>query len=213
MKNYGYIKVAVASPKLKVANPEYNSSEIFSLIKQADEKKSAIIVFPELSITGYTCGDLFNQKFLLDKSLNALNTLIDKTSHMNILSLIGIPIYIKDGLYNCAVAIQGGEIVGVVPKMFIPNYKEFYEKRWFSSGHEISKHTTSIEMFGKEAPFGNLILKANNFDFAIGIEICIWYISNMFIIDRLNLAINSSIKLNTYRRLILRGGEEYEQIA
>jgi NAD+ synthase (glutamine-hydrolysing) len=197
MKNYGYIKAAVASPKLKVANPDYNSAEIFKLIEEANNRRSALIVFPELSITGYTCGDLFNQKSLLKGSLRALANLIENTSNMNILTLIGMPLYINDGLYNCAVAIQRGKIIGVVPKMFIPNYKEFYEKRWFTSGHEISKRLTQIKLLDSMVPFGNIIFKANNLDFSLGIEICedVWTTippSSYMVLNGANLIANLS---------------------
>jgi NAD+ synthase (glutamine-hydrolysing) len=172
MSNYGFIKVAVATPRLKVANPEYNIDEIFKLIKEAEEKKTALITFPELSITGYTCGDLFNQKFLLVKALEALNSLLNKTSEMNALVLVGLPLSIKDRLYNCAVALQRGRVVGVIPKMFIPNYKEFYEKRWFDSGHEICKDTVEIDILGKMVPFGNIIFRSRDLMFTLGVEIC-----------------------------------------
>lgn len=172
LNNFGFIKVAVASPILKVGNPEYNSSEISSLIKQADKKNAAIVVFPELSLTGYTCGDLFNQKHLLNKSIDCLMTLISDTASTNIISIIGVPLLINDALYNCGIVFKSGNILGIVPKMFIPNYKEFYEKRWFTSGIEISKHINDIHFLGKKIPFGNLIFDCIDHNLRFGVEIC-----------------------------------------
>lgn len=172
MKNYGFIKVASASPKLKVANTDYNISEIEKMMQKADKKGAAIIVFPELCITAYTCNDLFLQRKLLEKAESALFELLDKTKDLDILAVVGLPLSIDSRLYNCAAAIQRGRILGVVPKMFLPNYKEFYEKRWFTSGHEISKVVSEIKLYGRPVPFGHLIFRNEEYDITLGIEIC-----------------------------------------
>lgn len=172
MKTYGFVKVASATPKIKVANPRFNAEQIVNLAWDADEKRAALIVFPELSLTGYTCNDLFNQKTLLDESLDALNYLAFKTKHISTAILVGLPLSIDRKLYNCAVVLQQGKVLGVVPKMYLPNYKEFYEKRHFTSGHEICKNKRTIKLFGEEVPFGHLLFHSSQFDFNFGIEIC-----------------------------------------
>ncbi|MDI3481324.1 MAG: hypothetical protein PWQ97_979 [Tepidanaerobacteraceae bacterium] len=172
MANYGFIKVASASPKLKVANTDYNISEIEKLMRQANRDGAAIIVFPELCITAYTCNDLFLQRKLLEKSINSLFELLDKTMDLDILAVIGLPLAIHNRLYNCAAVIQHGHVLGIVPKMFMPNYKEFYEKRWFTSGWKISKEVSEINICGHSVPFGYLIFRNENYDIALGIEIC-----------------------------------------
>ncbi|MCM1312960.1 MAG: NAD(+) synthase [Bacteroides sp.] len=131
--NYGFVKVAAAIPNLKVADCDYNEKQIENLIIQAEGKGVEIICFPELCMTGYTCGDLFAQQLLLDNCENALFKLLDFTRSLNIISIVGMPVQMNATLLNAAVVIQGGKILGIVPKIFLPNYKEFYEKRWFAS--------------------------------------------------------------------------------
>ncbi|WP_422444063.1 NAD(+) synthase [Thermoanaerobacterium sp. DL9XJH110] len=172
MNRYGFVKVAAASPRLKVANPEYNISQIYNIMNEADKRGAAIIVFPELCVTGYTCGDLFHQKFLLNKSMEALKTLAEKSKELAVLSLVGMPLFVEGKLYNCAVAIQRGKLIGIVPKINIPNYKEYYEKRWFSSGYEAGRSLKEVCLFDKKVPFGNIIFKSKELNFSLGIEIC-----------------------------------------
>ncbi len=173
MNNYGFIRAAAASPKLKVANPDYNVMEIAGMIKEADEKGAAFVVFPELSLTGYTCGDLFRQAFLLRGTLEALEKLLDMTKDASVLALVGAPLRIGDKLYNCGIALQEGRVKGVVPKMYLPNYMEFYEKRWFASGQKICEKKDEIELLsGEKVPFGKLIFKSKEAGFSLGMEIC-----------------------------------------
>ncbi|MDX9870982.1 MAG: nitrilase-related carbon-nitrogen hydrolase, partial [Clostridia bacterium] len=172
MKNYGFLKAAVASPKLAVANPRYNLEEHVKLVRQAAEQQAALVVFPELSLTGYTCADLFHQKFLLDSALEALQELTQQTKGLPIVILAGLPINILDKLYNCAAVIKEGEILGIVPKMYLPNYKEYYEKRWFTSGHRISAQVREVETGGRKVPFGHLIFQCAAPAFSLGVEIC-----------------------------------------
>lgn len=134
---YGFIKVASAVPQVKVADCEYNVKEIESLVNQAEEKHVEIIVFPELGITSYTCQDLFRQKLLLIAAEKAVFHLLNSTRDFDIISIIGVPIVVGDLLLNCAVVMQKGRILGIVPKEYLPNYSEFYEKRWFASSQDL----------------------------------------------------------------------------
>src|SRR4051794_18174015 len=119
MSNYGFIKFGAASPKMKVADPEYNVIEIEKIIKAAEEEHAAVVVFPELCITGYTCADLFGQRSLLNQADNSLSELIKNTMYTNIVAVVGMPVSIEQKLYNCAVVFQRGKILGVVPKMYL----------------------------------------------------------------------------------------------
>ncbi|MFZ7104171.1 MAG: NAD(+) synthase [Peptococcaceae bacterium] len=168
----GFVKVAAASPKLKVANPQYNIGEIEKLIREAVKNEAALMVFPELSITGYTCADLFHQQKLLSQALCSLEELVDKTKDTEILVLVGLPLIIDAVLYNCTVAFQQGKLLAVVPKMFIPNYKEFYEKRWFTSGSAIAGRKKTIKLLAEDVPFGHVLLTSSQLGFTLGIEVC-----------------------------------------
>lgn len=132
--NYGFVRIASAVPSVKVADCKYNARQIESLIAQAEGKGVEIICFPELSITGYTCGDLFSQQMLLDEAEMALIGLMNFTRSLDIISIVGLPVAYRGTLLNCAVVLQRGKILGIVPKTYLPNYKEFYEQRWFTSG-------------------------------------------------------------------------------
>ena len=171
MSDYGFLKVAVASPKLKVANPAYNVTEIIKLTAAAEKNHAAIVVFPELAITGSTCGDLFHQQVLLDSALTALGKMAGQTREADILCIVGMPLRIEDRLYNCAVALKQGKILGIVPKMHLTDYAESCEKRWFASGYEISKSLDEIELLGQKVPCGNLLFRSRAPRFALGAEI------------------------------------------
>jgi NAD+ synthase (glutamine-hydrolysing) len=134
---YGFIKVASAVPQVKVADCEFNVEQMEGLIKEAEEKHVEIIVFPELCITSYTCQDLFRQKLLLLATEKAVLHLLDFSRKMDIISIVGLPIVVGDLLLNCGVVIQKGQILGIVPKEYLPNYDEFYEKRWFASSQDL----------------------------------------------------------------------------
>ena len=134
---YGIIKVATAVPTVKVADCVSNIKEIESLIAQAEGQGVEIIVFPELSITGYTCQDLFRQQLLLDATENCVMQLLEFSRQLDIISIVGAPIVAGGLLLNCALVIQRGKILGIVPKTFLPNYNEFYEKRWFASSQDL----------------------------------------------------------------------------
>ena len=130
---YGFVRVAAAVPAVKVADCKFNAQQIETQIAIADGKGVQIIIFPELSITGYTCVDLFGQTLLLEEAEIALMQIMNNTRQMDIISIIGMPVVMNSTLLNCAVVCQKGKILGIVPKTYLPNYKEFYEQRWFTS--------------------------------------------------------------------------------
>ena len=130
----GFIKVAAATPKIKVADPVYNTDEIIKIIKETSKNEASVLVFSELTISGYTCGDLFLQQPLLTECKNQLLRVVEATKDEDMLVIVGCPIVIKQKLYNCAVVINHGHILGIVPKTHLPNYSEFYELRHFTSG-------------------------------------------------------------------------------
>ena len=171
MKSKGFIRVGAAVPKIKVADLEYNKKEIIKNIKIAEDNKVDILVFPELSITGYTCGDLFFQSLIKVKTEESILEILKFTENKKMLIFLGAPISKEGSLYNCAIAVNNGEILGIVPKTFIPNYNEFYEKRWFASGDSILQSQIKI---GKEKyNFGkDLLFQCEDIDLIVGVEIC-----------------------------------------
>ena len=126
---YGFIKVATAIPSVKVGDVKFNTRQIESQIALAEGQGVEIIVFPELCITGYTCQDLFLQQMLLESAETAMMMLLDFTRQLDIISIVGLPVVVGDLLLNCAAIIQHGKILGLVPKTYLPNYRDFYEKR------------------------------------------------------------------------------------
>ena len=135
---YGFIKVASAVPAVKVADVEYNVKEIERLIALADNEGAEVVCFPELSLTGYSCQDLFKEQLLLSKSEEGIIELLDFTRKLDIICIVGMPVQGGSLLLNCAVVIQGGNVLGVIPKTYLPNYNEFYEKRWFASAQDLN---------------------------------------------------------------------------
>ena len=135
---YGFVNVAAAVPMVKVADVAYNVEQIKSLITQAEEQSVEVIVFPELCITGYTCQDLFKEQLLLDQAEQGIIQLLDFSRKLDIISIVGLPVIINGLLYNCAVVLQGGQVLGIIPKTYLPNYGEFYEKRWFASAQDLN---------------------------------------------------------------------------
>ena len=167
--NYGYVKVAAAVPRVKVADCRFNAEQIEKEIIIADGKGVQIIAFPELCITGYTCGDLFAQQLLLEEAEIGLIRILNDTRQMDIISILGMPVACNGVLLNVAVVIQKGKVLGVIPKTYLPNYKEFYEKRWFTSACEVRE--SSIRLCGQVVPMGrNLLFETA--DVTFGVEIC-----------------------------------------
>ena len=167
--NYGFVKVAAAVPLVQVADCFYNIEKIEGLMRQASEKGVQIIAFPELSVTGYTCLDLFAQQTLLDGAEEALLQLVSNTADLDILTIVGVPLRTENRLINAAVVFQKGAIRGVVPKTYLPNYKEFQEQRWFTSATELRESTISIGE--EEYPMGSHLLFRSG-RLTASIEIC-----------------------------------------
>ena len=135
---YGFVKVAAAVPAVKVADVEYNVQQIESLIAQAEGRGIEVMVLPELCMTGYTCQDLFREQALLDRAEEGVMVLLDFTRKLDIIVAVGVPVVINGLLYNCAAVIQAGQLLGIVPKTYLPSYGEFYEKRWFASAQDLN---------------------------------------------------------------------------
>lgn len=146
--NEPFFRIAAASLKLRVADPQGNVREIIGIAKKAAEENVRLLVTPELSITGYTCADLFHNSALLDKAESALKTLLDETKDFNMAVIVGMPVRSHTSLFNCALVIKGGRIVGAVPKTHIANYHEFYEKRWFSPASKAPQYP--VELVGDD---------------------------------------------------------------
>lgn len=138
---YGFIKVASAVPSVKVADCVQNTKEMEVIIAQAEGRGVEIIVFPELSVTGYTCQDLFREQLLLDAAENSVMALLDFTRQLDIICIVGAPVVAGGLLLNCGIVLQKGKILGIVPKTYLPNYNEFYEKRWFASLQDLREMT------------------------------------------------------------------------
>ena len=170
----GFVKIAAATPALRVADCAYNASEIITLAKQAADKGAKLIVFPELCLTGYTCGDLFLQQTLLDGALTALETVRDETAKLDAAIVVGLPLRVCGKLFNVAAVLCGGVIEGIIPKLCIPGYSEFYEQRHFTSGADMPFQ--SISVCGQDTLFSGgtpLVFPCDAMpDFSFGVEIC-----------------------------------------
>lgn len=168
---FGFITVAAAIPSVKVADTEYNIKQIEDFVAQAEGRGVEIIVFPELSVTGYSCQDLFLQQLLVEQAEVAVMQLLDFSRKLDIICIVGAPVNISGSLYNCAVVIQHGIILGIIPKTYLPNYGEFYEKRWFTSSKDLKP--TDIRYAGNSVsitPGPTLFRTSDNALF--GVEIC-----------------------------------------
>jgi len=167
----GFVKVAAGTPKVRVADCRYNAEQIFELMREADKQGVRVLCLPELCVTGYTCGDLFLQDTLLRGAEEGLSTILQATKSLDLLAAVGLPVRFKNKLYNCAAVIHKGEILGVVPKTYLPNYGEFYEQRWFSSGTSVDR---MLELCGQEVCFGpGLRFSCETMpNLCVGVEIC-----------------------------------------
>ena len=209
---YGYYRVAAAVNQTVVANPAKNAAEVLSLIQQAHKAEVSVVVFPELTLTGYTASDLFLNQTLLSTQNEALSSLLKETQQINTVAILGIAVLEADRLYNCAAVLQNGRILGVIPKSYLPNKKEFYEKRQFVSGRDIVR--TSVSLLGREIPFGVDLLFSDNSDMTFGVEICedLWAVtppSNHMASNGANLLFNLSasnelIGKHAYREELVR---------
>ena len=192
--NYGFVKVAAAVPHVQVADCFYNIQQMEGLMRQASDKGVQIIAFPEMSVTAYTCLDLFAQQTLLKNAEQALLKLVSDTADLNILTIAGAPLVTENRLINAAIAFQAGKILGVVPKTYIPNYKEFQEQRWFTSATELRDKTVSIG--NRTYPLGSHLLFTAG-QVKVGIEICedLWVPvppSSLLAMEGANILVNIS---------------------
>lgn len=172
--SYGFFRAACASPDLIVADCNFNADKIIDSVRSACELDARLLVFPELCITGYTCGDLFLQRRLQLSAIENLERIAKKTSSYDCVILVGLPLAVENALYNCAAILHKGKILALVPKTFIPNYSEFYERRWFSSASEKLPKTVFVSEKNPDIPFGTDILIADlcGSGFVLGVELC-----------------------------------------
>ncbi|MCX7788026.1 MAG: NAD(+) synthase [Spirochaetes bacterium] len=213
-ENFGFFKVAVASPRVMPADPAANVSFLLDAMKEAEKQGARLLVLPELCITGYTCGDLFHQQVLLEAAESGIRSILAQTADFSLITILGAPVPVGNRLYNAGIVIQEGKILGIVPKQFLPNYKEFYEERWFSSG--VGTEGMSVWYAGSQVPFGRDLLFRSEEDprFTFGLEICedLWSVSppsaelareGALILCNLS-ASNEVIGKNLYRRDLVR---------
>lgn len=168
---HGFVKVAAVTPALRVADVRFNAENISRAIGEAEKAGVQLLVFPELSLCGYTCGDLFGQKVLLDDCFAFLRTIAEETKDKKMLVFVGVPVRLGGVLYNCAAALNGGRVLAFIPKTHLPNYAEFYEKRNFQP---YAGENTEIDFYGDRVPFGNKIVFAEEkeADFTVSAELC-----------------------------------------
>src|SRR5438093_7034519 len=169
---HGFVRVAAAVPALRVADCEYNAGRIVGLLGRATHAGVGVLAFPELALTGYTCGDLFHHPPLLQGALAGLQTVVKATHGFPGVVVVGVPLRIDDQLFNCAAVIFNGKVLGLVPKSYLPNYKEFSENRWFSPANNARSKQVTIE--GTAVPFGtDLLFDASDAPgLTVGVEVC-----------------------------------------
>ena len=168
---YGFVRVGAAVPVVKVADCRFNRLQIEGLLRRAHAAGVQLVCFPELSLTGYTCGDLFHQDLLLDEAAANLAVLLEHTEQVPVIGIVGMPVTAGGKVFNTAVVFQQGKVLGAVPKTFLPNYSEFYEKRWFAPASEALSDT--VVLGGRPVPFGtDLLFTSQNGRLTFGVEIC-----------------------------------------
>jgi len=209
---FGFYRVAAAVNKTVVGNPTKNAEEVLSLIKEAHAKEVSVIVFPELTLTGYTASDLLMNQTLIANQNESLAYILKNIENINTIAIIGIAVFEADRLYNCAAVIQNGKVLGVVPKSYLPNKKEFYEKRQFTTGRDITR--TTVDVLEEEVPFGVDLLFTDKANMTFGVEICedLWAVtppSNHMASNGANLLFNLSasnelIGKHEYREELVR---------
>ncbi len=168
--NFGYVKVAAAIPSVKVADCDFNTKRTIELLEDAEKQGVEIIIFPELGITGYSCADLFAQNVLLEEAKAGLRKIAEWSKSKNIIAIVGLPLQINGILYNIAAVINDGAVKGIVPKTYLPNYKEFYEMRWFSNGSTLNQFISLYADAAACPVTSRQIFQTENYSF--GIEIC-----------------------------------------
>ena len=166
---YGFVRVASAIGPVSVGSVQHNTTTLLQMAKKADEEGIELLVFPELCLTGYTCGDLFGQTLLLEQAEAALVEIAKATERMHMVMVVGLPLRVDHLLLNVGAVVGGGHVCGIVPKTYLPNYKEFYEARWFSSSQQL--HRDLVTIAGEQVPIGaDLLFEANGYTF--GVELC-----------------------------------------
>ncbi len=210
----GYIRVAAATPKIRVADPAYNGEEILKLMREGAGNGAKLMVFPELCITAYTCNDLFFQDRLLAEAKETLRMLAAATAELDLLAFVGLPWEMGGRLYNVAAAVGGGRLLGLVPKMHIPNYSEYYEGRYFAQGNE---NPVFVDFYGEKVPMGSRLIFAcaQIPELRVAAEVCedLWVVSPPSIGHALagaTVIVNSSASVETvgkdeYRRSLVSG--------
>ncbi|HEV2523177.1 MAG TPA: NAD(+) synthase [Candidatus Acidoferrales bacterium] len=213
---HNFVRVAVAIPRVQVADPAFNAHETIALMRQAAERKSILVVFPELGLSAYSCDDLFHQQALLDASRDALRAIVDASREIPCIAIVGLPLVVDHLLFNCAAVVRAGGILGVVPKSYLPNYREFYELRQFTpADHRLRE---SIDLAGcRDVPFGNrLLFRAQEQPlFTFSVDICedLWVpippssyaaLAGATVLVNLS-ASNVTVAKDDYRRLLVSG--------
>jgi len=211
----GFVRVATVAPRLKVADCQFNAGEIVSAMQKAQRQNVEVLVTPELSLTGYTCADLFHQTTLIDGARDALKVIVEASNLFDGIVFVGAPLVLDDKLYNCVVAIRAGIILGVVPKSYLPNYKEFYESRWFAVADVA--HSNSIEVLGRTVNFGSDQLFSTDSveGLSIAVDVCedLWAVippSSLAALNGATLIVNLSasnelVGKSEYRRDLVVG--------
>src|SRR5579884_1908435 len=170
----GFLRVAVVSPALQVADVAYNTQMIIDALQQAASRGCRLALFPELCITGYTCADLFYQSLLQQQARDALLSIAQATADYHVAAVVGLPMELGGKLYNCAAFVSEQTVLGIIPKTYLPTNNEYYEERWFSSSRDLPPGLDAIHLANNAVPFGtNLLFSATNFPgCTIGVEIC-----------------------------------------
>lgn len=211
----GFIKVAAASPKVRLADTKFNTNEILNILQNLQDEPE-IIIFPELAITGYSCGDLFFQEYLYKENLDSINDLLNLNPFKGIV-IFGSYLYLDDLIYNCCFVIQGKKVLGIIPKTYLPHSHEFNEARWFTSFDE--ENVKTIDFLNKKVPFGRMLFFDNKNDFSFSCEVCgdVWapksisqdlYLNNALII--FNSSASPAVIGKTERRKLLINNLTYK---
>ena len=213
--SHDFVRAAVGVPLVQVANPAYNAEQTIELMQRAAAERAVLALFPELGLSAYSCDDLFHQRALLDGVQEALRTVLEASERLRLVAVVGLPLQVQHVLFNCAVVVHRGRVLGVVPKTYLPNYREFYEARYFASG-DVARQTI-IEIAGQVVPFGSRLLfqAANLPKLRLHVEICedVWvpippssYAALAGATVLLNLsASNVTIAKADYRRQLVSG--------
>jgi NAD+ synthase (glutamine-hydrolysing) len=173
MSRHGFARLAAAVPQLRVADTRYNAARTIDLLHRAADQSVDVVVFPEVGLTGYTCNDLFYQRTLQEGAVDALQGVAHASARLfGGLAVVGVPLVVDDQVYNCAAVIHRGQVIGVIPKSYLPTYKEFYDARFFAPAS--TAYSSTVRLFGREVPFGTDLLFrcANVTDLVVGVEIC-----------------------------------------